>query len=173
MPTPPPGAIKTMDTWLRRYATQATVALSIVVGVTGVMMFFRIAKGDVATMHEWLGMGFVAVAVAHVVRHRQIFTTMLGQPRTRILLGGTAAAAAAFIVLAPPKGPNPFRQAAQVVTKAPLADLAPVVGVSADELANRLRAAGVAEVDTAKSIDAIARATGTDPMKLIGAALKR
>lgn len=167
MTTPAPAA-KSMDTWLRRYATQATAALSVVVGLTGVMMFFHLYKGEVEALHEWLGMAFVAVAAAHVVRHRHGFAAMLTQTRMRVLLGVAAVAAAAFIVAAPPKGANPFRQSAQVVMQAPLKDLAPLVGVPADALAARLGAA-----DTSQSIDAIARAQGTDPVRLMGAALAK
>lgn len=167
MTTPAPAATS-MDTWLRRYATQATAALSAVVAITGILMFFHVAKADMEAMHEWLGMGFVVVTVGHVVRHRHGFVAMLGQTRMRILLGAATAAALSFIAFAPPKGVNPLRQAGQVVMTAPLRDLAPLVGVPADELAARLRTA-----DTGLSIEAIARAQGSDPVRLLGAALAR
>lgn len=172
MTTPTPAATS-MDTWLRRYATQATAALSAVVGITGILMFFHVAKADMEAMHEWLGVGFVAVAVGHVVRHSHGFVAMLGQTRMRILLGAAMAAALSFIAFASPKGVNPFRQSAQMVMTAPLKDLAPLVGVPADALAARLRSAGVAAADTTQSIDSIARAQGADPVKLLGAALAK
>lgn len=166
--TTPVTAPKSVDSWLRRYATQATAALSAVVGITGVMMFFHLYKGEVEALHEWLGMAFVAVAVGHVVRHRYGFAAMLTQTRMRVLLGVAAVAAATFIVAAPPKGANPFRQSAQVVMQAPLKDLAPLVGVPADELSARLGA-----TDSGQSIDAVARAQGIDPVKLMEAALTK
>lgn len=169
MTTPSPTAKPMdMDAVLRRYATQATAALSVVVGVTGVMMFFHLAKAEVEGMHEWLGLAFVAVALAHVLRHRHSFVPMLRQPRMRVLLAAAAVAAAAFVVLAPPKAGNPFRQTTQVVLQAPLKDVAPLVGVSADDLAARLQAA-----DTGQSIEAIARARGADPVALLGTVLKK
>ena len=167
MSTPNPLA-KTVDGWLRRYATQATIALTIVVGVTGVMMFFRLYKGEVQAMHEWLGLAFAAVALAHVVRHRQIFVGMLRQPRMRVLFAATAVASAAFIVAAPPKAPNPVRQATQAVMRAPLKDLAPVLGVTPEVLATRLDGA-----DTALSIDAIAKSRGVEPARLLQAAMAK
>lgn len=157
-----------LDTLLRRYATQATAALSVVVGVTGVMMFFHLAKAEVEAMHEWLGLGFTAVALGHAVRHRHSLVPMLRQTRMRLLLGAAAVAAAAFVVLAPPKTGNPFRQTTQVVLQAPLKDVAPLVGVSPDDLAARLNA-----TDASQSIEAIARARGTDPVALLGIALKK
>ena len=50
----------TFDETLRKYATQTTMALSLVVGVTGVMMFYHFYKGEVEALHEWLGLAFVA-----------------------------------------------------------------------------------------------------------------
>lgn len=160
--------VKPVDTMLRRYATQATAALSAVVGVSGVMMFFHIAKGEVEALHEWLGLAFVAVAALHVVRHRHGFGVMLGQTRMRVLFAAAAMAAAAFVVLTPAKSGNPFRQTTQIVLNAPLTSVAPLVGVSAQDLAARLHAA-----DTSQSIDAIARAQGADPVTLLQAALAK
>lgn len=159
---------KTADSWLRRYATQATVALSLVVGVTGIMMFFHIAKGEVEALHEWLGIAFVVVAALHALRHRHAFMAMLGQTRMRLLFGAAAMTAAAFVVLAPAKGSNPFRQATQVVMQAPLRDVAPLLGVSPQELATRLHAA-----DSGQSIETIARAQGADPVGVLAAALAK
>lgn len=164
---------KTMDCWLRRYATQATTALSVVVGVTGVMMFFHVAKGEVEALHEWLGMAFVAVAVLHALRHRQAVVAMMGQTRMRVLFAAAAFAAIAFVAMPSQKGPNPFRQASQVVMQAPLKDLAPVMGISTQALTARLRAAGFAVADTSLSLDAIARDQGADPVALMQAALRK
>lgn len=156
----------TFDTALRKYATQATVALSLVVGITGVMMFFRLAKPQIEGMHEWLGLGFVAVAILHVVRHRAGFVAMLAQPRMRVLFVAAALAATAFVVLTPPKQGNSFRDAVRLLTAAPLHDVAPLLHMPAEQLAARLNTA-----DTNQSIDAIAKAKGTDPARVLAQAL--
>lgn len=168
----PPTTSQGFDEALRKYATQATTALSIVIGVTGVMMFFHLAKPQVEGMHEWLGLGFVVVAALHAFRHRRVVVGMLSQTRMRVLFAATALAAIGFLVLTPPKQGNPARLAVQLVTQAPLADLSPLLHVPAEELAARLHAAGVAQVATDQSLDAIAKAQGADPMKLMAALLK-
>lgn len=160
--------VKPVDTVLRRYATQATAALSAVVAISGVMMFFHIAKGEVEALHEWLGLAFVVIAALHVFRHRHGFGLMLGQTRMRVLFAAAALVAAGFVALTPPKAGNPFRQTTQIVLQAPLTNVAPLVGVSAQDLAARLNAA-----DTSQSIDAIARAQGADPVALLQAALAK
>jgi hypothetical protein len=116
-------------------------------------------------------MAFVAVAVLHAVRHRHSIVAMVSQPRMRVLAAAAIAVAAAFVVLTPNKGANPFRQATQAVMKAPLRDVAPVIGISADELTARLNAAGYAIGDAGQSIEAAARAKGADPMAVLAAAL--
>lgn len=156
-----------MDAGLRKYATQATLALSLVVGVTGVMMFYRFYKGEVEAMHEWLGMGFVVVAILHATRHRKGLPAMLKQTRTRVILGAAAVTAAAFLVLSPAKQPNPMRELAKLSTQAQLTALAPLVGLPAEELAKRLGA------KPDQTVAAIARAQGKEPMAVLSAALSR
>lgn len=159
------------DELLRKYATQATAALAVVVGVTGVMMFFHLAKPQVEPMHEWLGMVFAAVAVLHALRHRRAFAAMLEQPRMRAISAVTVAAAIAFLAFTPSKPANPFRMATEVVVRAPLADLAPLLGVSQQELTARLHSAGIAAADPHHSIESLAQAQGTDRIHLLAAVL--
>lgn len=160
--------ISAFDTGLRKYATQATVALSLVVGITGVMMFFNIAKGEVEGMHEWLGMAFAIAAILHVLRHRGAFAAMLDQPRMRVLFAAAAVAAALFLALTPPKQGNPMRDAGRLLTSAPLEEVAPLLDISAAELAARLNTS-----DTTQSMEAIAASQGGNPMHLLGKAMGR
>lgn len=163
----------TMDSWLRRYATQVTTALALVVGVSGVMMFFHLGQDAVEGLHEWLGMAFVVAAVLHAVRHRHGVVAMMGQTRMRLLFAAAAVATFAFVALPSAKGPNPFHQATEAMMRAPLKDVAPVVGVSVQDLTARLRAAGFAVADSTQSLEAIARTQGAHPAELMAAALKK
>jgi hypothetical protein len=172
MTTQPP-ADQGFDAMLRKYATQATTALAIVVGVTGVMMFYRIAKGEVEALHEWLGLAFVVIAALHVVRHRRGFMAMLRQPRMGAFFAVAALTAAAFIVLSPAKQGNPFSQITQMTTNAPLTALAPLMGVSADELATRLQQAGLTVTSTEQSVESLAKAQGRDPVGVMAGLLKK
>ncbi|HTH17950.1 MAG TPA: DUF4405 domain-containing protein [Magnetospirillum sp.] len=166
--TPATSASLSLDGLLRRYATQATTALAVVVGVTGVMMFFHLAKSEVEAMHEWLGMGFAVVATLHAVRHRAGVANMLTQTRMRALLAAAALTAAAFLVLAPAKQGNPFRQATDRMLQAPIAQVAPVLGIPAAELAARL-----GTEDTSLSMAAIAKAKGMAPPHVLATALAK
>lgn len=158
--------IPAWEDWLRRYATQATVALSVVIGLSGVMLFFHLGEAYVKELHEWLGMAFVVVAVAHAVRHRHSVVAMVKQPRMRVLFAAAAVVTAAFVFAPGESGGNPFHQTVDVVLAAPIKDVAPLVGTSADELAARLNT-----TDTSQSIQAIARAQGVHPAQVLSVAL--
>lgn len=131
------------ETALRRYSTPGTAILSVVVGVTGVILFFHLAKGAAETIHEWLGMAFIILAVLHVIRHRGSFAQMLKQRHTQILAGAAALGIAAFVALAPPKPGNPMIRLARAAERAPISQLAPVIGSSAEEVLAKLGQAGI------------------------------
>ena len=161
-----------LDGILRKHITNLTAALSLVVGVTGILLFFHLAKGPVEPLHEWLGMIFIAAAVFHVIRHRNSFANLLRQPRTHLLFGLVALGVAAFVVALPANPPaNPFRQMATAAQRAPISQLAPVLGLSEHEVLARLKAAGITAPDARQSLYALASAHHTDPTRLMVIAL--
>lgn len=167
-----PSFTSHLDGFLRKHITNLTAALSLVVGVTGIILFFNLAKGPVEAVHEWLGMIFVAAAVLHVVRHRNSFGNLLRQPRTHLLFGLVAMGVAAFVYALPASPPaNPFRQIATAAQRAPLNQLAPVIGVSEHELLARLQAGGISAPDSSQSLYGLANTHHTDPMRLMVLAL--
>ena len=167
----PADAASNADALLKKYSTPLTAATAIVVCVTGVMMFFHLYKGEVQAMHEWLGMGFVVAVVLHLLRHRRPLGLMMKQSRTHILLVLTLVISLAFLYPSSSQQPNPMRSTITAVMRAPLKDLAPVVGVTTAELTARFAEAGVARVDATDTIETLAKAHETDPMKLLGAAM--
>lgn len=157
---------------LQTYATQITAALSLVVAVTGVMMFFHLKKGEVAEMHEWLGLGFVAAFGLHAFRHRRSLVRMLTQTRTRVILALAAALAIAFLAAGPEAhGGNPVHRVADAVLHVPLEAAAPALGVSPQEALDRLVAAGVANASTSHSLSSIGQINHVEPLRLVGIVL--
>lgn len=155
------------ETALRRYSTPGTAILSVVVGVTGVILFFHLAKGAAETIHEWLGVAFILVAVLHVIRHRGSFAQMLKQRHMQILTGATALGLAAFVALAPPKPPgNPMIRLAKAAEHAPLSQLAPVIGSSAGEVLARLRQSGI-NAESGDTLAVLASTHHKQPAELI------
>jgi hypothetical protein len=155
------------DAVLKKYATQLTAALAVVVGVSGVMMFFHLYKGEVEALHEWLGMAFVAAVALHLARHRKPLAAMLGQYRMRILMAISALIAAAFIVATPAAPGNPVRMTIKAVLRAPIGELAPLLGVSTDQAIADLTAAGARNATPAQSLEALAQASNSEAFKLL------
>ena len=162
------------DALLKKYSTQLTAALAVVVCITGVMMFFHLYKGEVEAMHEWLGMGFVAAVALHLTRHRKPLAMMITQNQMKILMAVTALIAAAFLVGSPAKqSGNPMRMTIKAVLSAPISDVAPVFGLSTDAAITQLTAAGARNATPAESIDSLAKASKTEPFKLLATLAER
>lgn len=156
------------DAALKKYSTALTTTLGLVICVTGVMMFFRLYKGEVAAMHEWLGMAFVAAIALHLLRHRRPFINLLAQPRTWVLSLLTALIAVAFLAFPSPKGGgNPMKQTVNAVLRAPIGQVAPVLGISEAELIDRLDAAGIPQATARQSIESLARSKQRNPMQVL------
>ncbi len=52
---------------LRDIATSSTTVVFFIVGLSGVMLYFKIFDSQVKELHEILGLAFVAAAVLHVL----------------------------------------------------------------------------------------------------------
>lgn len=143
-------------------ATIATIALFVITAVSGLMMLLGVARGQVSSAHEWIGVAFVAAAAAHAWRH---LPAMLHHLRSRAFLvcaGLVLAGTAAFIVprLAASGRGNPTRQTLEVVTHAPLSRVAALLGVGEPAVRQRLAKLGVAVTAGDPSLDELSRSSG-------------
>lgn len=155
------------DVFLKKYSTPLTATLGVVICVTGVMMFFRWYKGDVAAMHEWLGMAFVAAIALHLLRHRKSLSRLIAQTHTLVLSVITALIAVAFLAFPSQKGGNPAKQTVNAVLRAPIGDVAPVLGISHAEIIQRLDDAGIHQATASQSIESLARANQRNPLQVL------
>ena len=167
-----PNLTTSLDGLLRRHITATTAVLSLVVGVSGVILFFHLARGSVRTIHEWLGLVFVAVTLLHILRHRSSFASLLRQPRTHVQFAG-AALILAMLALALPthSGGSATHRMAQIAQAAPLSHLAPVIGITEQDLLDRLQAGGIPAVDPTQSLTTIAAIHHVEPNRLMTLAL--
>jgi hypothetical protein len=55
--------------WLssRSIWTSLTILLFLVVAITGVLMFFKVAPGGLKPIHEWVSVAFVLSSILHVI----------------------------------------------------------------------------------------------------------
>lgn len=156
---------------LRRHSTAAAAALFGVVAVSGVLVFFHVGNALLMGMHEWLGLAFAAAAVLHVVRNGPAFAALVRRPRFLWTGAAVLAVAAGLMAASGPKGANPAVALIHAAERAPLAEVADVLGVPADRLMEALRGQGVAVDDPTASIAGLAAASGQDSRRLMAAAV--
>ena len=155
----------------RSLATPLTASVFVVIGTSGLMLFFGLFEDSVKEMHEWLGIAFVAVALLHIVKNWRPLQIMLKHRVTRFSALAVALVAAVFIggALMGGEEENPLRLMAQAVETAPLEASAAVLGISQDEMFARLRKAGVEPAADARSLAEIIQKSGADPRRVMGA----
>jgi len=161
-----------LDPLLRKYATHLTATLSLVVGVTGVMMFYHLYKGKVQGLHEWFGMAFLCAFLLHIVRNRRQFLTLFKQNTMRVLLGAAAIVSLAFLLLAGPEKVSPSKGLAAALIRAPIARVAGALGVSVEQAVSRIVAAGGSNASADSTIETVATSAHVDAVKLLNAVLR-
>lgn len=166
-----------MLAFLTARATTMTMALFAVSAVTGVMMFFHILTPFVKDMHEWLSFILLAPIAFHVWRNRR---PIYGYLKRRELIAPSAIAAVAvagFLVpatMAPTKGGDPSRRLLTAMGEARVADIAPLVKRTPEELAAALASAGLSGAATDRTLGEIARASDKsqkDALRILGGLL--
>lgn len=149
----------------REIATSATALLFLVIGGTGVMMYFHILDKYTKQMHEILGLAFVVAVVLHVIVH---FKSMKNYFTNKVFIGlgfVTLLLALGFILNAPegksPKGAT-FNALFQADTQKSF-----IIFVEDYDLATiKLEEAGF-KIDGLNSINEIAKANKKSPFDVI------
>ena len=150
-----------MDSFLRNYATPLSFVAFLAAGVTGVMLFLGIGSRELGDLHEWLGLLFVAAMILHFVRNWRGMLAMLSTARAKAIITGLGAVAAVLIAVhgfggdGGRHGGGPHRVISRLAS-APIAKLAPALGMSSDEAVARLKSGGVAVAGPGQSLAEIA-----------------
>lgn len=157
---------------LRTWATPATLATSLIVGVTGVVLFFHTGGTLSRLAHEWIGFAMLVAVAFHIVLNWRPFKLYLKRPLAQaIMLLGVVVTIATSVSLtssdaAPRVNPGMLFSAMQ---GAPLSTVAEVVGKNADTLVAALNGAGYDVTDAQLSIADIAdgdRSAASDMLAL-------
>ncbi|HTV18133.1 MAG TPA: DUF4405 domain-containing protein [Polyangiaceae bacterium] len=154
---------------LRSWATPLTIGSFLLMGGTGVLMFFELDGGLTAVVHQWFSWLFLAVAASHVVANGRAFGKHLGSR------GGRTSVAALGVVLVASyfswglvTGPQLKRPIERALVDAPLSSLASVTHTPLPELVHRLAAQGVS-ASGAESVRELCAESGVDENRVLGA----
>ena len=140
----------------RRWSTPLTMGAGLSVVITGLLMFF-VTEQPFKFAHELLGIGFSAAVALHVLSHWRSFSNYFSQGApVRVLafvwsIGIGLVAASTF-----PNMGDAEELIIEKIDSVPLDVLAPVAGLDAAELADRLGAEGLVVDDPGMTIRELA-----------------
>jgi hypothetical protein len=156
--------------FLNRYATPLTLGLFVVSTVSGVALFFHLGQAYFRGMHEWLSMLLIVPFALHMWKN---WTPMVNYVKRRTIIWPVALSLAAGIAFAVPAmtatttgGGSPFR-AIQTMTRAPIADIAPVLKTTPDGLVAALRARGYVVGSPADTLEMVAAGAGIPATQIL------
>ncbi len=154
-----------------RYATPYVTGLFVVSLISGLSLFFHVGTAAFRGMHEWLSLVLIVPFVLHVWKNWSPLTVYLKRGR---LMGPLAICLLASLAFAIPGmievggiGGNPQMAMYRAFGDARIADLAPVLKVTPEELDRRLARVGLTGVAHDTSLSAAARAAGKEERHVI------
>lgn len=129
----------------RSWVTPITAGAFLLVGVTGVLIFFHVDSGANKFVHEWLSLVLLGGALLHTTANFTALKSHLSTRRGQALVG--VFAVALLISFAPlgEKGEDgpPFMAPVKALSGSSVATLAQVAQVTPEQLRDRLGKAGV------------------------------
>lgn len=154
-----------MISLFQRYATPLLTGFFLISLVSGIGLFFHIGPSGFHGLHEWLSMVLILPFVLHLWRN---WRPMLGYfRRAPIWLALALSVAAATVFLLPSGGDSAGRaggppqfQLAHLMLSHSASEVAPSLGLTAQTLGQRLRAAGFTLASPDQSLTEIARQSG-------------
>lgn len=153
-----------------RYATPFITGLFLVSLISGVALFFHVGPSGFRGMHEWLSMVLIVPFVLHLWRNWRAMMTYFRRAPMWIGLAVSLVAAGVFLLpsASDPQGGNPAVALTQKIVAGTPAQVGPALGLSADEVAARLAAAGIT-VAPGQSLAEAATAAGKTPFAVAAA----
>ena len=139
----------------RQIHTPLTIGSFIVASITGVLLFFEIDPSGVRATHEWMSLLFVLAGSLHIYTNKRPFARYFSDRTLLVILGSIAAGGILYAISF-----NDIYLAEasyQLLTKTEIAQLSTLLGISHDELLNKLSALNITTVQPGQSLDDIAQ----------------
>ena len=130
----------------RQWVTPLIAGSFLLMGVTGILMFFHWDTGLNKTVHEWLGWSMVLAVALHVTVNFQGFKNMFRTTLGKGILGlFTVILALSFFNLGGGDGNDgpPFKNSVNLLSNASITELSHISHIDEQILLTRLQQAGV------------------------------
>ncbi|GFZ90500.1 hypothetical protein GCM10011497_20130 [Elstera cyanobacteriorum] len=161
--------MKRLKAALFRYGTPLTVGLFLVSTVSGVALFFHLGTNLFREMHEILSLVLLVPVILHLWRNWPGFKNYFRRAAMPISLGLSLIAAGAYAYggWSKPNGGNPAIALMGAAQKAPLHQLAPILGLDESGAVTRLQQAGFTAARGTETIAGIAAQHKVSPMTVM------
>jgi hypothetical protein len=140
----------------REWATPVTIGAFVLMSVTGLLMFFHLDRGLNKVAHEWMGWVMVLGVSVHAAANWSAFKQhFLANRKGRLIIGAGALILLGSFFSLPGSGEraSPPQLAMRAVTRAPLANVAPLAGRPVEQLITELVKAGVKVANANASLE--------------------
>jgi hypothetical protein len=167
---------------LRAWVTPVTIGCFLLLGVTGLLMFFKVRGGLIVVAHEWLSPIFVVGACLHIIVNWGAVRATLSRARGLVIVG-LFLALLAFSV-APPRDAVEHarehghgqevigRRAAELLLQARLSTVAELTGRTPQQVRDRLGRQGVRVTSDEIALADAAAESHVSPVDLLDAVLQ-
>ena len=148
----------------RTIATSFTTLLFLVVGISGVLMFFHLFSSQVKDLHEILGLAFIAAVLLHVFYNFKSMKTYFSK---KVFIGIAILAllvSNVFILQSLNQGESPKSLVIQSLLKAPLNDSYRILNIENPK--EKLIKENL-QITEASSLEELAKLNKTNPFKII------
>lgn len=139
----------------RQWVTPLVAGSFLLMGVTGILMFFHWDTGLNKTVHEWLGWAMVVAVALHVMVNLQGFKNMFRTTLGKGILGlFTLILALSFFNLGGGEGNGgpPFKNSVNLLSNASITELSQISHIDEQILLTRLQQAGVNSATAQSSV---------------------
>jgi len=150
----------------RDIATSFTSLMFLVIGISGVMLYFHFYDMQVRELHETLGLVFVVATIFHIFVNWKSMKNYFSKKIFIFALIMTALLASGFIVKSLNQDVNPKLLVIQSVLKAPLEKSFDLFNVKYDDAVKKLEKQNIRILDN-KTIFEVAKASKTSPFRIV------
>ena len=167
---------------LRAWVTPITIGSFLLVGVTGLLMFFKVPGSLIVVTHEWLSPILVITACLHIWLNWGAVRTSLSRARGIIIVAVFGALLAFSVApfdeaeeIAREHGHDQERigrRAAEVLLQARLSTVAELTGHAPHQLRDRLGRCGIRVTSDEVSLVDAARQSHVSPVRALDAVLR-
>lgn len=151
---------------LKEIATSLTTLIFLVIGISGVMLYFHWFSSSVKELHEILGLAFVAVVVLHVFVNWNSMKSYFKKSAFMISAVIIVAISSVFIITNSTQGINPKTMIIQSVLNSSIQDSLKILNIDYNKAKEMLYTKNI-KIEEYKSLNELAKKNSQSPFEII------